>query len=80
VKKPRSRTKAKAEDKPVTEEPALAAEPVPAPQQAEQAVAEPVIEAAAEPVAPNPVPAEAIEEAPAPAVPARRGWWNKLVD
>ncbi|AVM73232.1 ribonuclease E/G [Magnetospirillum gryphiswaldense] len=80
VKKPRSRTKAKAEDKPVTEEPALAAEPVPAPQQAEQAVAEPVIEAAAEPVAPNPVPAQAIEEAPAPAVPARRGWWNKLVD
>jgi ribonuclease E len=66
VKKPRGRAKAKVEDTPMAEQPALAAEPA--------------VEVAAEPVAPNPVPAEAIEEAPAPAVPARRGWWNKLVD
>ncbi|KAF0222489.1 MAG: hypothetical protein FD176_2615 [Rhodospirillaceae bacterium] len=69
VKKPRSRAKVKAE-----------AEPVVAQQEAEQPVAEAPVEAAAEPVAPNPVPAEVIEEAPAPAVPTRRGWWNKLVE
>ncbi|OAN47944.1 ribonuclease E/G [Magnetospirillum moscoviense] len=77
----RARKPKASEAEPVTAEP----EPAPTP----EVVAEPVVEQAApavvqpEPVAePEPAPAApaaAEEVAPAPAMPARRGWWNKLL-
>ncbi|CAA7617293.1 Ribonuclease E [Magnetospirillum sp. LM-5] len=74
----RARKPKASEAEPVTAEP----EPASAPEVvAEPVVAEPVVEQAAPAVAqPEPAaPAAAEEVAPAPAMPARRGWWNKLL-